>query len=173
MEEQAQTGQCPGEMEEILWAGKSALVYWRLRLTLYFLIPAFLSGVFIGFYRSLVWIILTGLWLLCYLLFFLGYYPIKRHRLYLRLNSGRLSVYGGVIYWRIRSIELANIQTVQLISSPLLALLRLRTLIVNGAGISIHIPCLAREDAKPLYERLTGDILEPKGDEADGKGREA
>ena len=107
--------------------GEKALLYWRLRLTLYFLIPAFLSGVFIGFYRSWIWQLATGLWLLIYLLLFLVYYTIKWKRLYYRLEDDKISVYGGVVYWRIRSIPLQNIQTVQLINSPLLHLCSLRT----------------------------------------------
>lgn len=130
-----------------------ALLLWRLRLFLYALPFYILTSLFCDL-RSVVWMMLTGLWTLLFLTFYLLYYPIKFRRLSYRVTSERIVVTSGVIYWRSTSIELTNIQYVAVQRTPLALALGLASVTVHAAGGSAHLPGLRYKDAIRLAEVL-------------------
>lgn len=81
------------------------------------------------------------------LLLGLVYYPIKFRRLSYRVENGWLTIRCGVIYTRVKAIPLKNIQYTTLAALPLAQWLGLCTLLVHGAGGSIHLPGLSRGEA--------------------------
>lgn len=134
-------------------ADPKALLLWRLRLFLGALPFFILTSLFCEL-RSPLWLALTGVWVLLFLGFYLAYYPIKYHRLSYRLTGERLLVTSGVVYWRTTAIELANIQFVSLVRTPLATALGLASVTVHAAGGRAHLSGLRYKEAARLTEVL-------------------
>ena len=137
-----------------------ALVLWRLRLCLIALVPSFFSALFFA-PGSVVWLVLTMLWVIVFLAFFVWYYPLKYRKLSYTVAGEVLVINCGVIYTRRKSMLLKNIQYVTLITLPLGRLFGLCTVFFEAAGGRLHLPCVKLEDGRSLQ-----NLLIPPGEES-------
>ena len=135
---------------------KKALTCWRIRLALIASLPALLSALFYS-YSRLVWGILTGLWMAAFLLFYFGYYPLKRRRLSYGADGRLFLLNTGVVYDRRKAIPLERIQYVTVSRTPLQRAMGLASVYIHMAGGMAVISCVTAQEAVRL--RLMLDPL--------------
>lgn len=133
---------------------RKALTLWRTRLCLVAVLPAFLSALF---FRpgSLVWLILTGCWVLAFLTMYVWYYPLKYHKLSYTVAGEVLVINCGVVYTRRKAMLTANVQYVTVLILPLSRLFGLCTVFFEAAGGRLHLPGVSIEDGERLQALLT------------------
>lgn len=126
---------------------------WRLRVTgayvLIMLVTTYLFPM-----QTRIWAWLALLWSFLFLGMYLIYYPIKYNRLSYAVYHNLLVVNCGVIYTRVKAIPVENIQFITVSASWLMQYFHLCTLIIHGAGGSVHIPGIKVSDADALREQL-------------------
>lgn len=131
-----------------------ALLVWRIRLCVCALLPSFLSALFFA-PGTLVWCILTGLWVAAFLALFLWYYPLKYKKLSYAASDDLLVIRCGVIYTRRKSILIKNIQYITIVTLPLPKLFGLCAIFFQAAGGWMYLPCVRRQDAQMMQELFT------------------
>lgn len=144
-------------MEKYTRLPEKALACWRVRLILTAFGPALLSALFYS-YSRLVWGILTGLWMGAFLLFYFGYYPLKRRRLSYG-SDGRLFILNtGVVYNRRKAIPLERIQYITVGRTPLQRAMGLSSVYIHLAGGVALLSCVTQQEAERLRT-----LLDPRG----------
>lgn len=132
---------------------RKALLIWRIRLCVCALLPSFFSALFFSL-NSLVWLILTGCWVVAFLTLFVWYYPLKYRKLSYAAVGDVLVINCGVIYTRRKSVLIKNIQYISLVSLPLHKLFGLCAVFFHAAGGYVYLPCVRQEDAALLQNLL-------------------
>lgn len=118
--------------------------------------PAFLNALF--FYNQdhlRVW--LTIGWIALYMVLYVIYLPLRYRNLSFSLTDTYIVLHSGVIYHRVRSIPLQNIQYTTLYRNPFDRLFGLCSLVVTAAGGRITLPGLRLSDAQRLSAVLRRD----------------
>lgn len=129
------------------------LTIWRLILVFAAIFPAFFVSLFLRI-GGRAWMLSVGLWLLCFLFFYLYYLPLRYKKLSYVLRDGQLTVNSGILYTRVRVMPLQNIQYAGLIVSPLDAIWGLAAVAVIAPGGRLLLPGLLRADAEKLAAAL-------------------
>lgn len=132
---------------------RAMVTVWRVRIFIaYVLLMLLITYLFPVSSRlwGLIALILSFVFLAMYLI----YYPIKYNKLSYDVRNNLLIVNCGVIYTRIKAIPIENIQFITVTASWTMQYFNLHTLIVHGAGGSIHIPGIKVEDAEVLRRKL-------------------
>ena len=132
---------------------KEILTIWRISLALTAFVPAFITSLLFQ-PGTPFWIMLTALWILLFLFFYLFYLPVRYRKLAFAVRGDSLVVRSGVFSTRVRTMPLQNIQYSGLVVSPLDAVWGLGSLVVTAPGGRIRIPGLRRQDAENLAAML-------------------
>lgn len=85
-----------------------------------------------------------------------GILPVYRRLFRFILTDGELEVSGGVFYHRTRKIPLRSVYSTERSQTPLEKLFKLSTVRVNGAGVSVKLPSLTKEQSRRFLIRLEG-----------------
>lgn len=128
---------------------RSVLTIWRIVLSLIMLAPAFLNSLFFG-RNTLVWTLLTVVWVIVFLGFYLFYLPVRYRKLSFRVDKEKITLNSGILCTRVHAIPLQNIQFTSTLQSPFGRMFGVCTLIVTAAGGRMLIPGLREQDAQNL-----------------------
>ncbi len=137
------------------------LTVWRIRLLITVVAPSAVTAYF-SINRTWAWWLFSASWIVAFLYFYIGYYPIKYRKLSYSINQTCLVVHCGVIYTRIKAMPLCSIQYVSVASTPLQQLFGLCSLVVYAAGSILRLPGLTLRDGILLQGTLTPSE-EPNG----------
>ncbi|MDR2932506.1 MAG: PH domain-containing protein [Oscillospiraceae bacterium] len=134
---------------------KRLLTIWRASLALLVLIPAFIISLIFEIMGTL-WLILTGAWLLVFLVFYIWYFPFAYQSRSFYIEGNQIFQTGGVIYKYSQCLPIANIQYATIITSPFDRLFGLCALSIVAPGGRMTISGLRPGSARELLEILTG-----------------
>lgn len=129
------------------------LTIWRMVAAGLALVAAFVTALFLGQNRFL-FRLLTGLWVVVFLGYFVIYCPVKYNQLKYSVGNGQVLQRGGVLYRRVKAIPLANIQFTVAFATPLHRLFGLCTVALAAAGGTLFLTGLTRADAQRLRELI-------------------
>lgn len=115
-------------------------------------LPAFLNALI--FRSGRMFLLFTAVWVLIYLALVLVYLPLRYRNLSFTVTDEQIILHSGVIYNRVRSIPLRNIQFTAVYRNPFDGLFGLCSLVVTAAGGRITLPGLRIQDAEALSEVL-------------------
>ena len=129
------------------------LILWRVMAAGTALLVSFAVALFLG-ENPLLYRLFTGLWIAAFLFLFVIYQPIKYNKLRYLVGNGQVILQGGVLYRKVKTMPLENIQFTVVFSSPLHLLLGLRTVILAAPGGNLFLSGLTPVDAHRLREAI-------------------
>lgn len=113
------------------------LYVWWIRITIIFGCIGILSSLFLQI-KSNLWYLTSAIWIICFLVLFVIYYPIKYKKLKLVINDSNIAICCGVIYTRVKIIPINNIQYINVVSCPLQSFFRISSVFILNAGPMIY-----------------------------------
>lgn len=137
-----------------LQASKNAVLYWVIRLTLFAMIPLFISVLSFGTSRIL-WTIFTLIWTVLYLLGAFVYYPMKYKKLRLSYDNKTICIKTGVFYTRYKFIPVESVQYLTLLSMPVQHLFGMTSAIIYCSGSFVYVSSLDRKQAGEFQEEVS------------------
>ncbi len=132
---------------------KKSVTLWRIRLCIIAFVCAVVTS-FVMIPFSIVWNVTTAGWVTTFLFMYFLYYPAKYRRLTYSVDQSKIYVKSGVIYRYERYMELDRVQYVNLVADPLQRIIGLNGVLILAAGSRIYIPCLEKDEAKKLLQKM-------------------
>lgn len=140
---------------------KNILTVWRIWLVIGTFPFALLNSLLFPTH-SKVWICTTAAWVVLFLLGYLYYLPTRYRKLSFAIHEEQVVLYSGVLYTRVRTLPVHNIQYTTILRTPLDHPFGLCSLALVAPGGRITLPGLRLQDAKTLSSLLNNKHQEDK-----------
>ncbi len=137
-------------MEKI---SRRSVTLWRIRLCIIAFVCVTATSLVLT-PLSTAWNVMTTAQATIFLFMYFLYYPAKYRRLTYSIDRDRIYVKSGVIYRYERYMELDRVQYVNHVADPLQRIMGLNGVLILAAGSRIYIPCLEKDEAKNLLQKM-------------------
>lgn len=144
---------------KILHPNPLTLMCWRLRLSIYFLLPLSFCIVVFFMFEHIFWFFWI-FFLLLYLFMYFIYLPLFYKNHMFTITNGVLTVSEGVFYLKQKSISIDNIQFITVSRNLSQRIYKLSTIIVHGAGGAIFIHGVLLSEVNTICSCLGSDFGE-------------
>ena len=132
---------------------KKSVMLWRIRLCIIAFVCVTVTSLILT-PLSIPWNVAVAVLATIFLFMYFLYYPAKYRRLTYTINHNGICVKSGVIYRYERYMELDRVQYLNLVADPLQRIMGLSGVLILAAGSKIYIPCLEKDEARNLLQKM-------------------